>query len=155
MPSQVTPGLRSRIGASVMVIDSAGRILLQLRDKHLAPDRYPDQWSVPGGMMKPGEFPVDAALREFAEETGHRLGRIVPFDVFCRNSNMPTLAVAEAYVFYTYEAVPEASIVVNEGQAFRYHGPEELDALTMPPPWRAIVSRFFDSPHYTFGGQHD
>ena len=82
MPSQSTPATCSLIGASVMVIDSAGRILLQLRDKHLPPDRYPDQWSVPGGMMKPDESPVDAALREFAEETGRQLGQIAPFDVF-------------------------------------------------------------------------
>ena len=155
MPSQSTPATRSLIGASVMVIDSAGRILLQLRDKHLPPDRYPDQWSVPGGMMKPDESPVDAALREFAEETGHQLGQIAPFDVFCRRSNMPSLAVAEAHVFYTYEEVPERSITVNEGQDFRYHGPKQLSALTMPPPWRAILAQFLASPHYIFGGQHD
>jgi predicted NUDIX family NTP pyrophosphohydrolase len=29
-------------------------------------------WQMPKGMIEPGEVPADAALREFAEETGHR-----------------------------------------------------------------------------------
>jgi predicted NUDIX family NTP pyrophosphohydrolase len=35
-------------------------------------------WMIPKGMVEPGEAPIDAALREFEEETGTRLTAI-PF----------------------------------------------------------------------------
>lgn len=35
-------------------------------------------WMIPKGMVEPGEVPAEAALREFAEETGTRLSAI-PF----------------------------------------------------------------------------
>lgn len=35
-------------------------------------------WMIPKGMVEPGEAPAEAALREFEEETGTRLGA-VPF----------------------------------------------------------------------------
>jgi predicted NUDIX family NTP pyrophosphohydrolase len=35
-------------------------------------------WMIPKGMVEPGEAPIDAALREFEEETGTRL-TAVPF----------------------------------------------------------------------------
>ena len=35
-------------------------------------------WMIPKGMVEPGEIPVEAALREFEEETGTRL-TAVPF----------------------------------------------------------------------------
>ena len=35
-------------------------------------------WMIPKGMIEPGEAPVEAAMREFAEETGTRLTS-VPF----------------------------------------------------------------------------
>jgi predicted NUDIX family NTP pyrophosphohydrolase len=35
-------------------------------------------WMIPKGALEPGETPVDAAIREFEEETGHRLER-APF----------------------------------------------------------------------------
>lgn len=36
-------------------------------------------WTIPKGEIDPGEAPRDAALREFAEETGHRVdGDVLP-----------------------------------------------------------------------------
>src|SRR5580765_6101087 len=35
-------------------------------------------WMIPKGMVEPGETPAEAALREFAEETGTKLN-VVPF----------------------------------------------------------------------------
>jgi len=37
-------------------------------------------WMIPKGMVEPGEAPAEAALREFAEETGTRLAAM-PFDL--------------------------------------------------------------------------
>lgn len=53
-----------QVGASVLLEDRQGRLLLQLRtDNH--------QWSFSAaGSMEPGEAPEDTARRELLEETG-------------------------------------------------------------------------------------
>ena len=64
-------GLREKVGhqrlllpsVSVHIFDDARRLLLvRLRDH--------GQWSTPGGVIEPDEFPADAAVREAWEETG-------------------------------------------------------------------------------------
>ena len=52
-------------GASAVVRDGDGRILLLRRADN-------GRWSLPAGMVDPGEQPAEAALREVAEETGVR-----------------------------------------------------------------------------------
>ncbi|MFC7274961.1 NUDIX domain-containing protein [Paractinoplanes rhizophilus] len=52
-------------GASAVVRDDAGRILLLRRGDD-------GKWSLPAGMIEPGEQPADAVLREIFEETGIR-----------------------------------------------------------------------------------
>lgn len=49
--------------AAAVVVDDAGRILLEQRaDNHC--------WTLPAGAVDPGEQPAEAALREIEEETG-------------------------------------------------------------------------------------
>ncbi|MEU4238357.1 NUDIX domain-containing protein [Actinoplanes sp. NPDC026619] len=50
-------------GATAVVFDDGGRVLLIRRGDN-------GQWSLPSGMVDPGEQPSDAALRELFEETG-------------------------------------------------------------------------------------
>jgi 8-oxo-dGTP diphosphatase len=50
-------------GASAVVVDDAGRILLEQR----ADD---GRWSLPAGAIDPGEQPADTVVREVFEETG-------------------------------------------------------------------------------------
>jgi 8-oxo-dGTP pyrophosphatase MutT (NUDIX family) len=63
--------LRERIGhelilypaAGAVIIDSAGRILLQEKT-------FEAGWFLPGGAIEPGEHPEEALVREVVEETG-------------------------------------------------------------------------------------
>ena len=55
----------------VMLVDGAGRVLLQERDEHAPID--PDRWGLSGGHLEPGEDPETGAYRELEEETGVRL----------------------------------------------------------------------------------
>ncbi|WP_250003694.1 NUDIX domain-containing protein [Actinoplanes sp. M2I2] len=50
-------------GAGAVVRDEQGRILLLRRSDN-------GQWSLPAGMIEPGEQPAEAILREVTEETG-------------------------------------------------------------------------------------
>ncbi|MCS7098334.1 MAG: NUDIX hydrolase [Candidatus Methanomethyliaceae archaeon] len=56
---------RPIIGAGILVIDN-GKVLLIKRGN----DPNKGLWSIPGGMVRLGESPEEAAIREFKEETG-------------------------------------------------------------------------------------
>lgn len=58
----------SRAGAGVLCFaQTTGRFLLLRRSPRVA---QPGLWSVPAGRIDKGETPLDAAIREFAEEAG-------------------------------------------------------------------------------------
>jgi 8-oxo-dGTP pyrophosphatase MutT (NUDIX family) len=61
-------------GAVVIIINSRGEILLQLR-----PD---NSWGLPGGLMELGESFEETARREVYEETGLELGNLILLEVF-------------------------------------------------------------------------
>ena len=69
--SDYVRALRARVGrdllllpgASALIFDDAGRVLLQRRGDS-------GRWSVIGGGVDPGETPAEAAVREAREETG-------------------------------------------------------------------------------------
>ena len=56
-----------RYGAAGLLVVTKGKVLLQRRPAGVHEGRT---WSVPGGAITQAERPVDAALREAAEETG-------------------------------------------------------------------------------------
>ena len=56
----------------VLLLDAAGRVLLQERDERATID--PERWGLPGGHVDDGETFAAAAARELAEETGVVLG---------------------------------------------------------------------------------
>lgn len=62
-------------GASVLVLDDGGRVLLVERTGIAG-------WGLPGGFMEPGERAEDAGRREVFEETGLVLGELTLLGVF-------------------------------------------------------------------------
>jgi 8-oxo-dGTP diphosphatase len=137
-----------KVGVSVIELDRWGRALLQLRDADLPPERCPNMWSIPGGLMQPGEAPDACGLREFEEETGVLLEDLKLFQAFRRDGDLPTALVDVQHVYYIDADIDEAEVEVLEGQAFRYFAPDQLSTLEMPPHARTILERFFVSPAY-------
>ncbi|MFN0095990.1 MAG: NUDIX domain-containing protein [Dehalococcoidia bacterium] len=139
---------RYKEGACVVALDRWGRVLLQLRDADLPPERYPDHWSLLGGLIEPGEAPDLAALREFEEETGILLDDVRLYRAFRRTVDLPEALVDIQHVYFADPDIPEEQIDVREGQAMRYFAEHELGALLIPPHTRTILAAFFGSPAY-------
>jgi 8-oxo-dGTP pyrophosphatase MutT (NUDIX family) len=137
-----------KVGVGVIEIDRWGRLLLQLRDADLPPERYPDMWSIPGGILEAGEAPDAGALREFEEETGHLLETLKLYRVYRREPDLPTSLTDVFHIYYVDADIDEDLIEVNEGQAFRYFAPLELGALAIPAHTRRILEEFVVSPAY-------
>lgn len=137
-----------KAGVGVIALDRWGRALLQLRDADLPPDRYPNCWSIPGGILEPNEAPDAGAFREFEEETGILLADLSLFRLYRKDPDFPTSITDLYHVYYADPDIDEAEIEVNEGQAFRYWGPSELSTVEMPIHARAILEEFFASAHY-------
>lgn len=58
------------------ILQYQGRIFIQQR---LADDIWGGLWEFPGGRLEDGETPLDAAMREVAEETGWEVAKLLPF----------------------------------------------------------------------------
>jgi mutator protein MutT len=59
-----------RIEIAIAVVAHEGRYLIGLRPEGVPLAGY---WEFPGGKIRPGESPADAAVRECLEETGVRV----------------------------------------------------------------------------------
>src|SRR5262249_13295933 len=75
--------IRTPPGARVVALDDARRALLIWRHSFVT-DSW--GWEIPIGKIEPGEEPIEAAAREFEEETGWRPGPLRPL-IYSQPSN--------------------------------------------------------------------
>ena len=130
-------------GASVMVADKEGRLLLGKRaDNHL--------WGYAGGSVEPDERVEDAARRELYEEMRIQAGEM---SLFCVNSgpeahyiypNGDEVSNVELiYLCTDYSGVP----VPQDGEIeeIRFFAPEEIDLAMISPPIRSVIRKYLSS----------
>lgn len=128
-----------QVGASVIVEDAQGRILLQLRhDNHC--------WGYAGGSVELDEPVEDAARRELFEETGLTAGRMELFGVFSgpelhyvypngdEVSNVDVVYLCREY---------EGSLISQEGEVddLAFFAADELPE-NISPPIRSVVRKW-------------
>lgn len=70
-----------RVAAYAVVVADERLLLTQLAPRTGAPGR----WNLPGGGVEPGESPVDAVVREVAEETGQEVDTVRLVDVMTQH----------------------------------------------------------------------
>ena len=106
------------------------------RERILLVERGRTRWSLPGGTIRRGESPVDAARRELIEETtleGHELGYLFQFGGLNKRHHVFFLILPE-------DARPEPS---NEILRCRWFRPGKVPMLMTSLPTREIVNLLF------------
>ena len=128
-----------QVGASVIVEDPQGRILLQLRaDNHC--------WGTCGGSIEPDERVEDAARRELFEETGLTAEALELFGVFSgpelhyiypNGDEVSNIDIVFLCRSFTGELKPQA----DEVEKLRFFAIEEIPE-NLSPPIRPVVEKW-------------
>ena len=132
--------------AGVILVDRAGRLLLQLRDGNTRID--PHRWCLPGGHADPGEEPLAAAYRELLEETGLKVEELSLFWQGLAPSAKFPGAVGEFSIFYAATDVTDEDVVCGEGAAMRFVDAASVEGLEFGAAYSMIVPRFLASRQY-------
>lgn len=134
--------------AGVILVDRAGRILLQERDEH--PRIDPEKWGLAGGHVDPGEDFESAAHRELEEETGVRLAvsDLHLFGDFVVDHRAAYGTWDRMQVFVALTALTDADIECHEGRQIVFVDPDVARGLDLTSAGADIVPAFLDSPTY-------
>src|SRR4051794_27076206 len=131
----------------VLLVNAAGRVLLQERDEHAPID--PDRWGLSGGHLEPGEDPEAGADREGEEETGVRpeagaLEAFQTFEVFHPNYG----SVDQVHVFVGRVDLTDDDIDCQEGRQIVFVEPERARRLDLTMTGVLAVPAFLESAAY-------
>ena len=110
--------------ALVLLVDGSGAVLMQHRDEH-APVS-PNQWSLPGGHLEPGETPEQAAHRELLEETGLTVQTLHPVWSGPRPYEAGFPHTVTVHVFRGTTSARQEDVILGEGRAMVFVPREEL-----------------------------
>lgn len=120
-------------GGSVLVVDSAGRILMQCRGDS-------GNWSLPGGVMEIGETLEECAVRETKEETGLDIEITGLLGIYTDPNHIIEYSDGEVRqefaVTYYGRAIGGELRVSNESTEVRFLSQEDLLELPVHPTVR-------------------
>jgi 8-oxo-dGTP diphosphatase len=132
--------------ASTILVDPAGRLLLQFRDGRTT--RNPHTWCPPGGRVEDGEEPYQAALRELAEETGLRVTTVDLFWSGVAPVAEPPGASGEFHVYYGPTTATQDEVGCFEGEAMNFVDAALIPTLPIANSYQSVLPRFLASPEY-------
>lgn len=130
---------RKTQSAAKAFIYQGSRLLLQLRDnKPEIP--FPNHWGLFGGLLDPGEAPVDALQRELEEELGWK-PRDFKFLLKWEDADDPCIN----YIFTVPLTVAVSQLKLTEGQAMELFAAEELNRLLVVPKILCLLPQVFEA----------
>ncbi|MEV0063806.1 NUDIX domain-containing protein [Nocardia sp. NPDC050718] len=128
-------------GGSVLVVDSAGRILMQRRGDS-------GNWSLPGGVMEIGETLEECAVRETKEETGLDIEITGLLGIYTDPSHVIEYSdgeVRQEFAVTYYGRVTGGVLrVSNESTEVRFIRIKEMSELPIHPTVRLRLEHYAD-----------
>jgi 8-oxo-dGTP diphosphatase len=124
-----------RVTVGVILVDGAGKILMQLRDD-IPIIADPGCWVVTGGVVDADESPEDGARREVLEETSYRAGPLA--FAYLRDLVRPSGMVERQYYYLgRYDGVQ--TLECHEGQGLWFISPSDLSTMKTSPDLAGII----------------
>lgn len=144
--------LRSKVGSSILMLPSVAAVILNERNELLLQEKKNEFWSLPAGMIEPGESPRVAIVREVAEETGLRVEPTKVLGVFGGKDFAYTYPNGHQ-VEYTIILMlcdskgdmGEQHVIDSETVSLRYFAKDSMPKLALPYPANALFNELSDS----------
>jgi 8-oxo-dGTP pyrophosphatase MutT (NUDIX family) len=133
------------VGSVVVIVNGAGRILLQQR-------RFPKgSWGLPGGLMELGESTEATARREVLEETSLKLGNLKLINVYSGVQNYIKAENGDEFYVVTtayYSEDIEGEIKADKVETIQldFFYPEELPAEIVKSH-KLILEEYLSGPY--------
>ena len=126
--------------ALIAVVRNDGAVVLQHRDNIPGID-FPGLWCLPGGQVEEGETEETAALREFKEETGYAIDKMIPLGRLSRQIDPMNLLVIKEWVLFIAKFDDKQEIKCLEGQEITFVEPNNFDTLELIPNQLAFIKQ--------------
>ncbi|GAB2807017.1 NUDIX domain-containing protein [Lentzea nigeriaca] len=122
-------------GANIVMVNSAGEVLLYLRDDKPT-IKFPNTWCLPGGYVEEGERPDECIRREIEEEMGVVLDEV-------RHLVSAARSYGVEHTFWTEIELDLDHVVLTEGQRLKWFTRAEIEAHELGYEDNAILADFF------------
>lgn len=137
--SEYIQSIRSKIGHDLLLISSVAAVILNENNELLLQEKHGENWSLPAGMIEPGESPKAALIREVMEETGLLVEPDKILGVFGGEAfryTYPNEDEVEYTVILMRCAVlrDTGTIADSETVSLRYFARENMPELALPYP---------------------
>jgi len=144
--------LRSKVGNSVLMLPSVAAVILNERNELLLQEKKGECWSLPAGMIEPGESPRAAIVREVAEETGLKVEPTKVLGVFGGKDFAYTYPnghqVEYTIILMLCECkgdMGDQHILDAETVSLRYFAKDSMPDLALPYPVNVLFNELADS----------
>jgi 8-oxo-dGTP diphosphatase len=125
---------------AIIVENNQQEILLLLREDK--PDiACPNHWTLVGGRVDAGETPEMAAHREMLEE----IGADAELVFWKRYDRVHPRAIVDQYIYLCQLNVPVESLILGEGQDFRFFSRHETNDLKIGFEFDIVLQDYFQN----------
>lgn len=127
------------------MISGVAAVILNEKNELLLQEKHGEPWSLPAGMIEPGESPKQAVIREVMEETGLLIEPVKILGVFGGKEfryTYPNGDQVEYTVILIYCSVRNDSgfISDSETKSLKYFDKESFPGLALPYPKEALFN---------------